>query len=57
MQRIAPLASIPVIVASTKVDEETRRRVLALGARAFLAKPVDPAALASVASPLLELAG
>jgi chemotaxis protein histidine kinase CheA len=57
MQRIAPLASIPVIVASTKVDEETQRRVLALGARAFLAKPVDPAALASVASPLLELAG
>ena len=57
MQRIAPLASIPVIVASTKVDEETRRRVLALGARAFLAKPVDSSALASVAGPLLELAG
>jgi CheY-like chemotaxis protein len=57
MQRIAPLASTPVIVASTKVDQETRRRVLALGARAFLAKPVDPTALASAVGPLLQRAG
>jgi CheY-like chemotaxis protein len=53
MQRVAALAKIPVIVASTRVDDETRRRVLALGARSFLAKPVDPEALAQAVSPWL----
>lgn len=57
LQRCEPLAPIPVIAASTKLDEKTRRRVLALGARAFLAKPVDPTALAQAVSPLLAPAG
>ena len=57
LQRSEPLAPIPVIAASTKQDEETRRRVLALGARAFLAKPVDPTALAHAVSPLLAPSG
>ena len=57
LQRSELLAPIPVIAASTKLDEETRRRVLALGARAFLAKPVDPTALAHAVSPLLAPAG
>ncbi|MBV8309483.1 MAG: response regulator [Planctomycetaceae bacterium] len=57
LQRSEPLAPIPVIAASTKLDEETRRRVLALGARAFLAKPVDPTALAHAVSSLLAPAG
>ncbi len=51
LQRIESLAAIPVIAASTKLDEETRRRVLALGARTFVAKPVDPAALTCAVTP------
>ncbi len=57
LQRCQPLASIPVIAASTKLDETTQRRVLALGARAFLAKPVDPAALAQAVTSLLAPPG
>ena len=56
MRRTAALASIPVIVASTRVDPETRQRVAALGARAFLAKPVDPSALAAAVDTLLARA-
>jgi chemotaxis protein histidine kinase CheA len=57
MQRTTSLAAIPVIVASTRADPETRERVLALGARAFLAKPVDPGTLAGALGPLLERVG
>jgi CheY-like chemotaxis protein len=57
MSRSPTLAAIPVIVASTKADQETRRRVLALGARIFLAKPVDPVALVGAARLLLAGAG
>ena len=42
IKRSASLAAIPVIVASTRCDPETRRRVLELGAQALLSKPVDP---------------
>jgi CheY-like chemotaxis protein len=48
------LQSLPVVVASTKCDPGTQRRVLALGARAFLNKPVEPETLARVIRPLLE---
>jgi CheY-like chemotaxis protein len=44
---------IPVVVTSTRSDLETRRRVLGLGARAFLAKPVDAGELAAVVGDLL----
>ena len=56
MRRLGALADVPVIVASTKADPETQQRVLALGARAFLAKPVDPVALARAVGPLLSAA-
>lgn len=56
MRRGGPLAGIPVIVASTRVDPETRQRVDALGARAFLSKPVDPSALAAAVGPLFDRA-
>jgi CheY-like chemotaxis protein len=57
MQRVGSLAAIPVIVASTRMDEATQGRVMALGAKAFLAKPVDPSALASAVGPLLARCG
>jgi chemotaxis protein histidine kinase CheA/CheY-like chemotaxis protein len=56
MQRVPSLAGIPVMVASTRVDEETQRRVLKLGAKLFLAKPVDQPSLASAVSTLLTQA-
>jgi DNA-binding response OmpR family regulator len=40
-------------MASTRTDEETRRRALALGARQFLGKPVAPEELAGVVSRLI----
>lgn len=48
---IAP--TVPVIVASTRSDPETRRKVLALGAREFLPKPIDPDALTALVRALL----
>jgi chemotaxis protein histidine kinase CheA len=57
MRRMGVLATTPVVVASTRVDEGTRNRVLALGARAFLPKPVDPTALASTVGTLLQRVG
>jgi response regulator RpfG family c-di-GMP phosphodiesterase len=53
IKRFPSLAMIPVIVASTRSDAETRRRLRELGAHAFLAKPVDPRELAQVVEPLL----
>jgi chemotaxis protein histidine kinase CheA/ActR/RegA family two-component response regulator len=53
LKRSTRLATIPVIVASTRCDPETRRRVRELGAQALLAKPVDPAELARVVDLLL----
>jgi CheY-like chemotaxis protein len=53
MRRSALLAAIPVVVASTLCDTETRRRVLELGAHAFLSKPVDPCELVQIIEPLL----
>ena len=52
IKRSASLATIPVIVASTRCDPETRRRVRELGAQTLLAKPVDPRELARVVEPL-----
>jgi CheY-like chemotaxis protein len=55
LARSRTLHTLPVVVASTKCDPETRRRVLDLGARAFLSKPVEPDILARVIRPLLDL--
>lgn len=43
----------PVIVSSTMTDAETRRRVLDLGARAFVAKPFGPGDFARTIKTLL----
>jgi chemotaxis protein histidine kinase CheA/ActR/RegA family two-component response regulator len=56
MQRSAALAALPVIVASTESRPTTRRRALALGARAFLAKPIDQDELARVAGTIVNCA-
>ncbi len=53
IKRSASLQTIPVIVASTRCDPETRRRLLEVGAQALLSKPVDPRELARVVEPLL----
>ena len=54
LRRSPALAALPVIVASTESRLATRRRVLALGARAFVAKPIDQDELARVAGALLN---
>jgi CheY-like chemotaxis protein len=54
IKRFPSLSTIPVIVASTRCDPETRRRLLELGAHALLSKPVDPGELAQVVEPLLH---
>jgi chemosensory pili system protein ChpA (sensor histidine kinase/response regulator) len=54
LSRSRSLATLPVVVASTKSDPATRRRILELGARAFLTKPVEPEELARVIRPLLD---
>ena len=53
MKRSPTLSPIPVIVASTRGDPETRRRVLDLGGEALLSKPVDPSELVRLVEPLL----
>jgi chemosensory pili system protein ChpA (sensor histidine kinase/response regulator) len=55
IQRTPAFADMPVIAASTRVDDETRRRVLGLGARTFLPKPVEASALDGAVRPLLAL--
>jgi chemotaxis protein histidine kinase CheA/ActR/RegA family two-component response regulator len=42
MRRTGLLARAPLILTSTRSSEETRRTARELGARAFLAKPVEP---------------
>src|SRR5205823_5989153 len=53
MKRSPTLSTTPVIVASTRGDSETRRRVLELGAQALLSKPVDPVELLRIIEPFL----
>jgi chemotaxis protein histidine kinase CheA len=53
LKRWTDLETPPVVVSSTASDPVTRRRVLALGARAFVAKPVDPDELAQAVSGLI----
>ena len=53
LNRLAIARAVPVVVASTRSDSETRRRVLALGARAFIPKPIEPDDLAAVVQALL----
>jgi len=48
LNRLEITPGLPVVVASTRSDPETRRRVLALGGRDFLPKPIAPDALAAL---------
>ncbi len=54
LRRTGTLESIPVIVTSTRIDLATRRRVLQLGAKAFLAKPVVANELAAAVAPIFN---
>jgi chemotaxis protein histidine kinase CheA/CheY-like chemotaxis protein len=56
LRRAPSFASLPVILASTESRPATRRRAMALGASAFLAKPINQDELAQVASSLLHRA-
>jgi CheY-like chemotaxis protein len=53
IKRSASVAAIPVVVASTRCDSETRRRVMEAGAHALLSKPVDPMSLARIVEQLV----
>ncbi|MFO0907591.1 MAG: response regulator [Isosphaeraceae bacterium] len=54
LSRLNIATSLPVLAASTRSDPETRRRILALGAREFVAKPIDPDDLAVKVHALLR---
>jgi CheY-like chemotaxis protein len=54
IKRSPTLSAIPVVVASTRCDGETRRRLQELGALAVLSKPVEPWELARVVEPLFH---
>lgn len=53
LERVGVSSSTPVVVASTRSDQATRDRVLARGAAAFVAKPIDARAWENVLIPLL----
>jgi CheY-like chemotaxis protein len=53
MRRSPALSTIPVVVASTRGDPETRRRVLELGAKALLSKPLDSPELWRIVEPFV----
>jgi CheY-like chemotaxis protein len=48
LHRLAIAPTVPVVVASTRSDPETRRRVLGLGARQFIPKPIEPDVLTAL---------
>ena len=54
LRRLEIAQSTPVLVASTRSDPETRRRVLDLGARDFLPKPIQKEELISKVRALLD---
>lgn len=54
LARLGITPALPVLMASTRSDPETRRRALALGARDFLAKPIDPEELAAKVKALVS---
>ncbi len=47
------LRSLPVLIVTTRGDEDSRERVLRAGATAFLAKPFTPDAIIAVVRTLL----
>jgi two-component system chemotaxis response regulator CheY len=55
VQAHAAYRAIPVIVLTTRGDEDSRSTALAAGAALYLTKPFDPRALAAQARKLLNL--
>jgi len=53
----AAYRDIPVLVLTTRQDEESRRAALAAGATAYVTKPFAPATLAAEARKLVERGG
>ena len=53
MRKHATFQNVPIIVLSTRGDDESRAAVLSAGAHLYLNKPFEPAALASAARRLL----
>ncbi|MFO0909561.1 MAG: response regulator [Isosphaeraceae bacterium] len=54
LSRLSIAEHVPVLAASTRSDPETRRRVLSLGARDFLPKPIEHEELAEKVRTLLS---
>jgi two-component system, chemotaxis family, chemotaxis protein CheY len=50
-----PHQRTPIVVITTESAEEDRRRAIALGASAYLVKPVQPQQVLEVVRPLLDL--
>ena len=46
--------SVPIIIVTTEGAEEDRKRGLALGANAYIAKPIQPSELLKTVAALLE---
>jgi two-component system chemotaxis response regulator CheY len=53
MRKHATFQSVPIIVLTTRGDDESRSAAMAAGATLYLNKPFDPAALAASARGLL----
>ena len=53
MRKHATFQGVPIIVLTTRGDDESRSAAMAAGATQFLNKPFDPAALAASARGLL----
>jgi len=48
------LKSLPIVIVTTRGDEDSRARCLAAGATRFMTKPFDPAGIVGVAREVLE---
>jgi two-component system chemotaxis response regulator CheY len=55
VRKHATFREIPIIVLTTRGDEESRNSALAAGASLYLTKPFDPSVLAASAGRLLNL--
>ncbi|MFQ5878088.1 MAG: response regulator [Acidobacteriota bacterium] len=50
----ARMKSLPIVIVTTEGAEEDRRRGLALGANAYIPKPIQPSSLLKTVASLLE---
>ena len=54
MRKHATFGQVPIIVLTTRGDDDSRAAAVAAGATHYLTKPFDPAALADIARRLLH---